>query len=71
MGKKKQHGGKREGAGRPVGPDGPTKTVAATVPESLVEALDAYAQQQSLNRSEAITQAIRGLLAKSKRSTKD
>jgi hypothetical protein len=48
MVKKKQHGGKREGAGRPVGPDGPTMTIAATVPKRLVEALDAHAEQQGV-----------------------
>lgn len=70
MAKKKQHGGKREGAGRPVGPDGPTTTIAATVPRSLIADLDAHAEQQGWNRSEAITQAIRGLLGSPKRKAK-
>jgi hypothetical protein len=39
--KKAQHGGKREGAGRKPGPDGPAVTMAVSVPESLLERLDA------------------------------
>ena len=61
---KKMHGGKREGAGRPVGPDGPVITIAASVPGGLVERLDALAADQGWSRSEAITRAIRGLLGK-------
>ena len=66
MAKKKQRGGKREGAGRKLAnPDeGPTLSIAASVPGSLVERLDSLAGQKGWNRSEAVTQAIRGLLAK-------
>jgi len=65
MAKKQQHGGKREGAGRkPVNPEGRTKTIAASVPEGLVERLDALADKRGWNRSEAITAAIRGLLGR-------
>ena len=40
MAKKAQHGGKRPGAGRkPAHPEGRTVTIAATVPEGLVERL--------------------------------
>ena len=60
--KKKQHGGKREGAGRKVGPDGPVIVIAASVPEALAERLDALAEKRGWNRSQAITEAIRGLL---------
>lgn len=70
MAKKMKHGGKRAGAGRPVSPDGPTMTVAATVPVTLVQALDAHAEQHGWNRSKAVTEAIRGLLGKPARSAK-
>ena len=61
--KKAKRGGKREGAGRKVAnPEGPTTVVAASVPESLVERLDALAEKRGWNRSQAITEAIRGLL---------
>jgi hypothetical protein len=66
MGKKKQHGGKRPGAGRKPGPDGPTVTTAVTVPESLLDRLDALAEAKGWNRSHAVTEAIRGLLTRSK-----
>ena len=68
MAKKKQRGGKREGAGRPVSnPEGPTITIAATVPRMLVEQLDAYAELTGWNRSRAVTEAIRGFVARKKR----
>jgi len=61
---KKTHGGKRSGAGRkPTNPEGPTITVAASVPEQLVEKLDALADKSGWSRSKAVTEAIRGLLA--------
>jgi len=63
MVKKKAHGGKRKGAGRPIeNPEGRTKLVAVTVPEELVQRLDGLAAKEGLNRSEAVTKAIRGLL---------
>ncbi len=64
MPKKVMHGGKRAGAGRkPVNPEGRTILVTVSVPGSLVEGLDSLAEQQGWNRSEAVTEAIRGLLA--------
>jgi hypothetical protein len=64
MAKKGQHGGKREGAGRkPIYPEGPTINIGATVPESLVARLDLLAEKRGWNRSEALTEAIRELLA--------
>jgi hypothetical protein len=61
--KKAQHGGKRKGAGRKVAnPEGPTMMVAVSVPETLVERLDALAAERQWNRSRAVTEAIRGLL---------
>jgi hypothetical protein len=72
MAKKSNRGGKREGAGRKVSsPDGPTVTMAVTVPGGLLEQLDAYAAEQSWNRSEAVTRAIRGLLDKRKPTAKN
>jgi hypothetical protein len=59
---KKKVGGKRKGAGRPVGPDGPTELVAVTVPMSLVAELDALCEAKEWKRSKAVTEAIRGLL---------
>ena len=66
MAKKSTHGGKRKGAGRKTdNPEGKTKVVAATVPEKLVKRLDRFAKSKKWNRSKAITEAIRGLLAES------
>lgn len=68
MGKKKTtgRGGIREGAGRPVGKEGKAVVVAASVPESLAERLDAYATDKGWTRSKAVVEAIRGLLARKK-----
>ena len=66
MGKKKTHGGSRKGAGRKLAnPEGATKTIAASVPEALVEQLDDFAEKKGWNRSQAITQAIRKLVGRS------
>jgi hypothetical protein len=66
MAKKKQRGGKRPGAGRKVASpeEGRTIPIAAAVPSSLVDRLDALAGQKGWNRSEAVVQAIRGLISK-------
>jgi hypothetical protein len=64
MAKKKSHGGKRAGAGRDIGPEGKAIVVAASVPSSLVERMDALAKKRGWGRSEAVTEAIRGLVAK-------
>ena len=65
MAKKKQHGGKRKGAGRKVAnPEGKTIVVAATVPGELVEELDSLAAERGWNRSRAITEAVRRMLGK-------
>lgn len=64
MAKKRKHGGKRDGAGRrPVHPEGRTVNVGATIPSELVERLDAFRAERGWNRSEAVTAAIRSLLA--------
>lgn len=70
MAKKKPHGGKRPGAGRkPANPEGATITVAVSVPGGLVEQLDTIAEQNGWNRSEAVTRAIRKLLAAKNRNS--
>ena len=67
MAEKRQHGGSRKGAGRrPANPEGRTVTIAASVPGELVDKLDAVAKQNNWNRSQAITEAIRGLLVAKK-----
>jgi hypothetical protein len=68
MVKKSTRGGKREGAGRPVGEEGRAVTVVATVPETLVVSLDAVAELNGWNRSRAVTEAIRGLVKRKKRA---
>jgi hypothetical protein len=67
MVKKSTRGGKREGAGRPVGEEGRAVTVVASVPESLVAGLDERAQAEGWSRSRAVTEAIRALLKRKKR----
>ena len=60
---KKQHGGKREGAGRkPINPDESTATIAVKLPTGLLERLDAVAEQQGWNRSEAVREAVQALV---------
>jgi hypothetical protein len=68
MAKAKGRGGVRPGSGRkPANPEGVTVPVGITVPQVLMERLDALAKRNDWNRSEAITEAIRGLLASAKR----
>lgn len=75
MAKKLSHGGKRKGAGRPAGPDGPTVAMAVTVPQSLLDDLDRLVKAkdgkagEKWTRSRAVTEAIRGFLARSKQRT--
>ena len=64
MAKKSNVGGKREGAGRKPGPDGPTQLVAVTVPKKFVKELDRLCKTREWNRSHAVTEAIRALLAR-------
>ena len=63
MAKKKTHGGSRKGAGRKVSKDGPSKTIAASVPEDITKTLDRLAKKMGWNRSQAITEAIKLLIA--------
>lgn len=66
MAKKAKRGGAREGAGRPVSKDGARVVVSASVPEDLVAALDELAESEGWNRSRAVTEAIRAVLARKK-----
>ena len=60
---KKQHGGKRAGAGRkPMDPDERTTVIAVTMPMELLERLDAVAERQRWNRSQAVREAIQALV---------
>jgi hypothetical protein len=60
---KKQHGGKRPGAGRkPLDPDGST-LIGASLPTDLVEKLDAYAAKHESTRAQVIREAVRRFLA--------
>jgi Ribbon-helix-helix protein, copG family len=62
---KADHGGKRAGAGRkPIDPKSQSVTIALSLPESLLERLDAVAAKHNWNRAEAVREAIRGLVAK-------
>ena len=63
MAKKKTHGGSRKGAGRKVSKDGPSKTIAASVPEAITKKLDRLAKKMGWNRSQAITEAIKLLIS--------
>lgn len=70
MAKKQAHGGKRAGAGRKIAhPEGPAVVVTASVPSGLVERLNAVAEKRGWNRSEAVTEAIRGLLKRQERKS--
>jgi hypothetical protein len=62
--KKPMHGGKREGAGRKAGPEGKAVVLAVSVPSELAEQLDERREKEGWSRSQAVTEAIRGLLGK-------
>jgi metal-responsive CopG/Arc/MetJ family transcriptional regulator len=65
---KKKHGGKRPGAGRPASPEGRTITIAASIPEGLVQGLKALAKTEGWSKSRAVTEAIRSLLKRKSRT---
>ena len=68
MAKKKQHGGKREGAGRkPANQEGRGETLGGTVPGRHVAKRMADAGGTGWNKSKAVTEAIRSFLAAKKR----
>jgi hypothetical protein len=64
MAKKNEHGGKRRGAGRKPGPDGPTMMVTVSVPVSFVELIDSIAAKNGWGRSQTVTEAIRAFVGK-------
>ena len=66
MVKKKKHGGKRPGAGRPTNPEGRAVTVAVSLPEGLVNGLKALAKSEGWSKSRAVSEAIRELLKRKK-----
>jgi Ribbon-helix-helix protein, copG family len=66
MAKKKQRGGKRPGAGRPVNPEGRSVTVTVSVPEALVNGLKSMAKAEGWSKSKAVSEAIRSLLKRKK-----
>jgi len=66
MAKKKKHGGKRPGSGRPVGPEGRTIAVTVTIPEALVSGLKALSKTEGWSKSKAVSEAIRELLKRKK-----
>jgi hypothetical protein len=67
MAKRSKRGGAREGAGRPVGEDGPAVTIVASVPKSLADEFDERAKSNGWGRSKAIQEAIRALLKRKTR----
>ena len=68
MAKKKQHGGKRPGAGRkPIAPEEDTVMVAVAMPASLVDRLDSVAEKRGWNRSQAVREAVQALVKSKQR----
>ena len=67
MAKKAQHGGARQGAGRPPKQDGKTVVVSVSVPEELARTLSSYAEAQGESKSAVVTEALKGFLARKKR----
>jgi hypothetical protein len=57
MAKKKQHGGKRKGAGRKASDD-PAVVVAASLPESLAVGLREHAAKEGRGVSAIIAEAV-------------
>ncbi len=57
-------GGKREGAGRPRGQTEPTITKGVRFPLSLHGLVEDYAQEHSLNYSQAVIQLLKCKLEK-------
>lgn len=56
---KSNHGGRREGAGRPPTGQPRKVVVSATLDADLVESLDAWAKQRSISRSAALQDILR------------
>ena len=55
---KQTHGGKRPGAGRPLGHGEPTTSVQIRVPNSLLTAIDEAAAGREVSRNQIIIEAL-------------
>ena len=55
---KQTHGGKRPGAGRPLGHGEPTTSVQIRVPNSLLAAIDETAAGREVSRNQIIIEAL-------------
>ena len=61
-------GGRRAGAGRKiVNPEGAVEAVSVAVPRRLMQTLDKWAGEHELNRSQAVTEAVRRMVKAIKR----
>lgn len=56
------HGGKREGAGRPVGDKPARKVTSFSIDADLIERLTAHCKENGLSKSEVVNQALRKFL---------
>jgi hypothetical protein len=66
--KKAAHGGARPGAGRkPSGPEGKAVVVAVSLPQGLVDGLDAYVEAHGGTKSAAVAAALRAWLKRKNR----
>ena len=55
---KQPHGGKRPGAGRPLGHGEPTTSVQVRVPKSLLATIDKAAASREVSRNQIIIEAL-------------
>jgi hypothetical protein len=60
--KQAKRGGAREGAGRPVGEEGPAVTIVASIPKSLADGFYERTKVEGWGRSKGIQEAIKALL---------
>jgi hypothetical protein len=66
--KKAAHGGARPGAGRkPSGPEGKAVVLTVSVPQGLVDGLNAYVEADGGTKSAAVAEALRAFLKRKKR----
>ena len=54
----KKHGGKRPGAGRPLGHGEPTRSIQIRVPESLLARIEAAAVAREVSRNQIIIEVL-------------
>ena len=57
------HGGKRPGAGRPLGHGEPTTSIQVRVPNSMLVAIDEAAAEKDTSRNQIIVMSINHALA--------